>query len=287
LLLLLAFLPLQIIAQYPDYPTAECKLVVLGHRSSSSSTSDSSSDSSRRHGVAFASLNCTSTDGHVPVIVNEEHLKRYAAYFNGVTALSSSDCKDHAEVNNTRPVTALLYFCSEHQLLLQNPVVQGVTLVDADSTSHPDDPAILLFGGSIDASITGGRFSNNTAGADVVAQQQASVHIQDTTFYSSTAARGLSVYASDSSLLSISNSVFTNMTLAGVILAVTEARITIANSTFSNNVIDAWDDQAAGVIQLFNDATAVITGSTFSSNRAGEGAGVAAYGSAQVRNSLR
>jgi hypothetical protein len=199
-----------------------------------------------------------------------------------VTRLRNSECKDHAAVNNTRPVTALLYFCSKHKLLLQNSVVTGVTLVKADSSSHPNDPAILLFGSSIDVIVSGGQFTGTTAGADMVVQQPASLLVQHTTLSNSNSTRGLSLYASDNAKLTISNSTFDSLTTAGAILAVSQASVNIDNNTFSNNAMDTWDDQGPGVIQLQDDAVAVITRSNFSGNAAGTGAGVALYAAAQV-----
>jgi hypothetical protein len=138
----------------------------------------------------------------------------------------------------------------------------GVTLVKADSSSHPNDPAILLFGSSIDVIVTGGQFTGTTAGADMVVQQQASLLVQHTTFSNSNSTRGLSLYASDTAQLTISNSTFDSLITAGAILAVSQASVNIENSTFSNNAMDTWDDQGPGVIQLQDDAVAVTPGVT-------------------------
>jgi phosphoribosylformylglycinamidine (FGAM) synthase-like enzyme len=52
--------------QHQQKQSAECSLIILGYGSDSG-----------RHGVAFASLNCSSTDGDVVISINTTHMERH------------------------------------------------------------------------------------------------------------------------------------------------------------------------------------------------------------------
>jgi hypothetical protein len=112
-------------------------------------------------GVAYASLNCSSAGGLVPVAINATHMQKHSGRFRGVTVIDSSDCVSHAATSSAgvgrKNVHALLYFCGDQNLTLIQLVVKGVALLDIKSTSHSDDPTLLLFGGSIHAGIDGGQ----------------------------------------------------------------------------------------------------------------------------------
>lgn len=275
---LLAVLHLQIVASESEVPTAECKVVILGYEDTGSSSS--------KHGISFASLNCSTSDGPLPVLIDEKHLARFKASFSGVSVVSRSKCKQLAEASNMLyryPIRALLYFCSSHQLTLLQPLVQGVALVDANSNNHPDDPALLLFGGSISASMIGGVFVNNTLGAALVVQQQASLQITDTSVTGHMGTRGLAVYASGESALVISNSSFSNMNTAGAVQGGGQASITIHSSTFGSNTMNKWDDIPAGILTFYDNSTASVSWSNFRRNTARFDVAIALYGSAQVR----
>jgi hypothetical protein len=179
-------------------------------------------------------------------------------------------------------INALLSFCSKHQLLLRSPEVHGLSFARAANASQPEFPTVLLFGGSINASIIGGSFSNNTAGVTLGVRQQARLHIKDTSVYGHKGKRSYVVLASDKSMLSISNSSFRDTAVA-VVSAVRQASIAIQSSSFRSNIPVAIDGVRSGVIQLSNEAIAVIASSSFDGNRAFKGTAVSAFDRSQVR----
>jgi hypothetical protein len=156
--------------QLLQHSPAECSLVLLGHGSG-------------QLGVAYASLNCSSAGSLVPVAVNATHMQQHSASFRGVTVIDSSDCATHAATSSAgvgrKNVHPLLYFCGEYNLILNQPVVKGVALVDVNSSSHSDD-STLLFGGSIQAHIDGGQIDGNTAGTALMVMQRATLHTHGT-----------------------------------------------------------------------------------------------------------
>jgi hypothetical protein len=96
---------------------AECSLVLLGHGSG-------------QLGVAYASLNCSSPGGLVPVAINATHMQQHSGKFRGVSVIDNSDCVSHAATSSAgvgrKNVHALLYFCGDQNLTLIQPVVKGV-----------------------------------------------------------------------------------------------------------------------------------------------------------------
>jgi hypothetical protein len=167
---------------------AECSLVLLGHGKG-------------QHGIAYASLNCSSAYGLIPVAVNATHMQPHSARFRGVTVVSSSDCVSHAATSSAgvgrKSVHALLYFCGDHNLTLNQPVVKGVALVDVNSTSHSDDPTLLFFGGSIHARLDGGQFDGNIAGAAMMVVQHATLDVHGTLVNAHVGARAMALLADD------------------------------------------------------------------------------------------
>uniref|UniRef100_A0A383WCS1 Right handed beta helix domain-containing protein n=1 Tax=Tetradesmus obliquus TaxID=3088 RepID=A0A383WCS1_TETOB len=267
---------------------ADCRLLLLGYSSSSSSSSssfvNSSSANLSRQGIARASLNCSSPAGPVAVAISGRYLAQHAQAFSGVNVHSSDACKAHSSAAyRNSSVEALLHFCSEqplHLTLLQ-PVVHGVALAVDGNSTNSGIPALLAFG-TINASIVGGSFINNTAGAAVIAIQQAALHLDSTeiSYHVGQHARG--VHAADSAAVSISNSSFSNMTAAGAVLASNKSRISITASTFINNTLNQYDSKGGGLLQFEDSATGTIIGSTISNTTAGQAGGLTAYGNAKA-----
>jgi hypothetical protein len=125
------------------------------------------------------------------------------AAFTGVLVLTVAACQASAEAAYPSPIHALLYFCvSRHQLTLNQPVVQNVQLALAASAAAGPPASssnnsgggwhqsILAFGGSVNASITGGMFSDNNAGTLMVVGQQAVLVIANSTFRRSKSVSG-------------------------------------------------------------------------------------------------
>jgi hypothetical protein len=111
-------------------------------------------------------------------------MQQHSVSFSGVTVIDSSDCATHAATSlagvGRKNAHALLYFCGEYSLILNQPVVKGVALVDVNSSSHSDDSTLLLFGGSIQARIDGGQIDGNTAGTALMVMQRATLHTHGT-----------------------------------------------------------------------------------------------------------
>jgi hypothetical protein len=180
---------------------AECKLLLQGYGSNDSSSNSSSSSNTAKIGVAVASMSCNSSDGApVPVAVNSTYLQQHTTAFSGVQVLSVSECKTYAAAADfwVDPgwvsITALLYFCSSsHHLTLQQPVVRNLKLALPAPGSNFNDTwhqAILAFGSSVNASISGGVFSNNLAGTALVVMQQAVLTVASSTFRRSNSTYG-------------------------------------------------------------------------------------------------
>jgi hypothetical protein len=258
--------------QLLQHSPAECSLVLLGHGSG-------------QLGVAYASLNCSSAGGLVPVAVNATHMQQHAASFRGVTVMDSSDCANHAATSSAgvgrKNVHALLYFCGNHSLILNQPVVKGVALVDVSSSSHSDDPALLLFGGSIQAGIDGGQFDGNTAGTALMAMQRATLQLHGTLVNAHVGARAMALIADGSAVVTIDSSTLSNM-LAAAALARDQATLVVEGSTFRNNSCNYLDPHGPSMLEAQGASTATLSNSVFSRNTVHSGTVVYVADEAQV-----
>jgi hypothetical protein len=119
-----------------------CKLVLRGY----------GGGRSNKTGVSWAQLECL-PQGQQPVavILDESHLNKFAPTFQGVSCLEIS----------AAVTAALISFCGNEQLLLEQPVIEGVLMERAHSNTSERPPALLLFGGSINVNVTNGRLQRN------------------------------------------------------------------------------------------------------------------------------
>jgi hypothetical protein len=258
--------------------------VILGFGSSSNRSSNGT-----RQGIAYASLNCSSPAGPVPVAISEKHLGQHAQAFQGVTVHISNGCKQQVPaVHRNASIDALLYFCSDQplQLTLLQPVVRGVALV-ADFKSLPaENPAFLAFGGNVNATIIAGQFTNNTAGAALVAYQQAALNMVDTEISGHAGQRAVGVLALGAAKVSITNSSFSHNTVPNVVLASNNSRISVISSMFVNNTLDAFNTENGGLLQFEDTSRGVIDSSMISNTTAGQASGLSVCNSSQVGGTL-
>jgi hypothetical protein len=252
---------------------AGCRLLLRGHHNGSL-------------GVAAAQLACSSPSGPVPVFVNSTHLGQYAAAFTGVTLVANEHCATQAAANSVskdwgRPY-GLLFFCSNVRLTLHQPVVQGVALYDRPSLASKDaeQTALLAFGGSIDAEISGGEFVGNTAGPAMLAMQNASLSVARTVVHSNVGYRGVGLMALDNSVVNISNSAISNMTSdAGSVYATHSAHVVMVDSMISDN---AAATDGAGIHGAGNSTVLATNTSIIRNSAAGLGAGAYSMLNAKV-----
>ncbi|KAF6253512.1 hypothetical protein COO60DRAFT_407427 [Scenedesmus sp. NREL 46B-D3] len=205
---------------------ADCRLLLMGHgrAGSTSGINGTMHGTSSRQGIA-ARLSCSSPSGPVKISINTTLLLPQSAAFTGVTVLDSSDCQAHAAAGSGGvPIHALLYFCSNQklQLHLLQPIVQGVVLADGSAPMY--NPALLVFGGNVNATITGGWLAHNTAGAALVVMNQAQLTLQNTLVTQHKGTHGRAVLALDNSRVAIDNSTFSNMTAAAAAQQLPRAR---------------------------------------------------------------
>jgi hypothetical protein len=249
---------------------AECQLVLRGYGSPSSSEEQDTRSS--RQGIASARLDCSSTAGPVQIGINKQELQPYASAFTGVTVLGSSECQKHAaKGSRSIAINALLYFCSEQQLELQivQPVIEGVALVNGSSKRvGADNKALLVFGGNVNATVTGGQFSYIQAGVALVVMNQAELTVHNTVVTSYKGNRARAAMAIDNSRVAIYNSTVSNMTGAGAVVARNDSRVSINGSTFNDNsykalVASGSDQNGGGMLQCEDNSSAVVTQSQF------------------------
>jgi hypothetical protein len=225
----------------------------------------------------------------VPIAISKKHLQQHTKAFTGVDVRNSAACDAYAgAAYRNASINALLFFCSEQplQVALLQPVVHGVALVASAESFFSSTPALLAFGGNVNASIIGGKFTNNTAGAALVALQQAEVHIHNTKISSHTGRRARGVLALDAATVSISNSSFSSFTAPGAVLARNQSRLSITASTFVHNTLNAFNNEGGGLLQFEDSAAGTITSSTISSTTAGQASGLAVYNNTQVRATI-
>jgi hypothetical protein len=241
--------------------------VLQGHGSTSSSSEQDTRSS--RQGIASARLDCSSTAGPVQISINKQELQSHSSSLTGVTIVTGSECQKHATKGSRgAPINALLYFCSEQQLQLQllQPIVEGVALVNGSSRKvGADNEALLVFGGNVNATITGGRFSHIQAGVALVVMNQAELTAHNTVITDYRGNRARAVMAVDDSTVAIYNSTVSNMTGAGAVVARNESRVIINDSTFTSNIYKALgsNPKGGGMLQFEDNSSAVVTQSQF------------------------
>lgn len=211
---------------------ASCSLLLRGH-------------GPELYGIAAAQLVCSS-NSRVPVAINTTHLGQFTSTFSGVQIVTSEECQDRTRALALAsaavalpPAYALLHFCFNGSLTLHQPVVEDVWL-DYPAVANSAVPgwtaAVLSFGGSMKATISGGSFRNNRAGPLLLLVQQASARvIGGTIFSNSTAQRGVAAFVTDQASLSVSNGTFNLLTASdrgGAFYSMLNATISISNSAY-------------------------------------------------------
>lgn len=204
-------------------------------------------------GVAAANLHCNSSKP-IPIGINSTYLGRFAPHFTGVQVVSDLTCQHQAKgywpINETRvPLFALLYFCGDYYLTLQQPSVQHVSLVyDNDAW----DSAAVAFGGQIEVSIRQGRFTGNSAGSTLIAFQEAVVSVSDGTVLEYNKGKyGAGMMAIDNGRLALRDASlrYNHAQWGGSVSCAHNATVSINNTEFHNNTAST----NGGAVEIYSE----------------------------------
>lgn len=176
-------------------------------------------------------------------MINSTYLANHTADLTGVRLLSTSACQQKAkgywktaDLLDRVPMLALLYFCGDHQLILQQAYVHNVTL---DYNESSWDAAVIAVGGHTRLTIAQGSFIGNNAGVTLAAIQTAHVAVNDNTVIK----HNTGLYGAGIAVLDGASLVIRNTTLCcnyaewgGAVLCAHNASVSIDSSNFSSNV---------------------------------------------------
>lgn len=173
---------------------------------------------------------------------------------------------------------ALLYFCGDYKLTLEQPVVQELVL---DYSSSDWDTAVVAVGGNVRAAIPSGSFSYSKAGSMVYGMESHQVVLLSANVSNNSAEYGAAVWAADSARVVISSSSLSGNSASmhgGAVYAKDTSQVTLSN--FSGLVNNSAS--YGGGVFLLGAARLGVSGADISLNVAQYGGGVAASDSSQV-----